>query len=1269
MQDSASDIQEQSATVERQETSPGLPIAELGLRTRTRNTLLGVDISTVSDILTVLEEGDKALTDLKGFGPTSLAEVKERLRELGFLLPTITELGLRTRTRNALLDAGISTVDDVLATLEQGDEALTDLKGFGPTSLAEVKERLKEHGFLLANGVTVEEEKDALRAALETALEPEEFAPVPLMLATGPELEEQPAEEIVPVPAAVEAAPEGRTPVEALAVAASAVAKKTETLSETPSFAQRLQVTLAHAREQFSLGAWAYGVLGVLAIVALLLPPISLPERLGIVGYETLNAANSSIPDPDGLTLSVDPETFSDRLRVRLEAVPRLEFLEGSAGAALREAVEALPEHLAVKSPLYQIQVRGDPSEPVMIDVVMPNNAEPWETLDLYTWTGETWEWVGSELHAAVAEHEFIRAQVTDVPANLVVVQAGTITQTVSAYLGPDDNLGAATGILDEANPTGLLLGTDGSFVGDLVSLPLPVEGTTYAILPTLRNWIPGAAANLGLLSDLLTIPEIQEAHITNIVQLCAERGFAGVDVDYRGIAPDQRDAYSEFISALADGLHAEGLRLTVVVEPPTPTDGGWDTGGYDWAALGAAADAVKVPFPEDPAAYVERGQAKRLLDWATAQVGRYKLRMLVSSLSVERSGEEINYISLERALAPFGEVTALSDVSQVAPGGQVEFGLSGQLLSITSQEAAGTYRLEYEAGDGGTHTVWLGTAANLAAKLRWAQQYHLGGIAVADLFAPGNAAGVMDAVAGYRAGTASSAGQEIDVVWSVASAAATVDQQTSPLTNPSYNWTVMVTTGTYTVKATVAGFDHGSVAIEVGGSEPETPETPEVAATDTDGEGGDVAEECLDARYVADVTIPDNTQLDNGETFVKTWRVRNSGTCAWLEDTVLAFTDGTQMGAPDSVAVGAVEPGAEKEVSVDMEAPAEAGHYTGVWRMRVADGFFGGNLSVVILAGEGAAPPPVSGGSFELGAHITSHAFPYADKMRYAGMTWAKEQIHYGGDASGLIAAAHANGFKIQLSALGRPDMVTQPGFEQNFANWVAGLAAAGADAIEVWNEPNIDREWQIGHISPQAYTNLLCASYNAIRAANSGTLVISAAPSPTGWFGGCGPNGCDDAPWMAGLRDAGAAGCMDYLGAHHNGGATSPSARSGHPADPASTHTSWFFLPQTELYYNTFGGAKKLFYTEMGYASQEGVPTFSDMFAWARGINNAQQAAWLAEAVQLSINTGMVRCVIVWNIGRGRADYDPQDGYNIIRPGGSCPACDALHNVMGSR
>ena len=178
----------------------------------------------------------------------------------------------------------------------------------------------------------------------------------------------------------------------------------------------------------------------------------------------------------------------------------------------------------------------------------------------------------------------------------------------------------------------------------------------------------------------------------------------------------------------------------------------------------------------------------------------------------------------------------------------------------------------------------------------------------------------------------------------------------------------------------------------------------------------------------------------------------------------------------------------------------------------------------------------------------------------------------------------------------------------------------------------------------------------------------MISAAPVPTGFFGGCWAFGCDDTPWLEGLHSAGAVQCMDYLGAHYLLGATSPSATSGHPADSGDGYHAWYFLPQTQVYRQIFQ-ERQIFYTEMGYASQEGVSQFHDSFAWARGNTDAEQAAWLAEAVQLSIDTRMVRAIMVWNIDFERVGYDPRDGYAIIRPGGICPACETLHAVLGSR
>ena len=286
---------------------------------------------------------------------------------------------------------------------------------------------------------------------------------------------------------------------------------------------------------------------------------------------------------------------------------------------------------------------------------------------------------------------------------------------------------------------------------------------------------------------------------------------------------------------------------------------------------------------------------------------------------------------------------------------------------------------------------------------------------------------------------------------------------------------------------------------------------------------------------------------------------------------------------------------------------------------------------------------------------------------MKYAGMTWAKMQVYYPDDASEIIDTAHTNDFKIQLTGLGGdPTMVLQDGYADDYAAWAASLATAGADAIEVWTEPNIDREWALDHISPAAYTALLCTTYDAIKTANPETAVISAAPAPTGYFGGCSPRGCDDLPFLQGMAEAGAAACMDYIGAHHNAGATSPAARGGHPANPSSTHHSWFFLPQMELYYNIFNNQRQLFYTEMGYASQEGVQPFADMFAWARGTTAAQQADWLAGAVNLARTTDMVHAIMIWNVNFQRYGYDPQDGYAIIRPNDACPACETLHNAL---
>jgi hypothetical protein len=307
----------------------------------------------------------------------------------------------------------------------------------------------------------------------------------------------------------------------------------------------------------------------------------------------------------------------------------------------------------------------------------------------------------------------------------------------------------------------------------------------------------------------------------------------------------------------------------------------------------------------------------------------------------------------------------------------------------------------------------------------------------------------------------------------------------------------------------------------------------------------------------------------------------------------------------------------------------------------------------------------PMSG--FAYGGHVSGFGGDTVSNMQRAGMTWVKKQIRYGdgqdaSDAAGMIQDAHGKGFRILLGIVGQPSQLSSPGYNDRYAAYVASAAAAGADAIEVWNEPNIDREWPNGAINPASYTALLATAYNAIKSANPATMVISGAPAPTGFFGGCHGGGCDDNLFLAGMAAAGAANYMDCVGVHYNEGIVPPTFTSGDPRGNSGHYTR--YLPtMISTYSNAFGGRVPLCFTELGYLTPEGYGGLSAGFAWASNVTVAQQAEWVDGAVSYSRNSGRVRLVIIWNIDfTGTFGDDPMGGYALIRPDGSCPACNAL-------
>lgn len=96
----------------------------------------------------------------------------------------------------------------------------------------------------------------------------------------------------------------------------------------------------------------------------------------------------------------------------------------------------------------------------------------------------------------------------------------------------------------------------------------------------------------------------------------------------------------------------------------------------------------------------------------------------------------------------------------------------------------------------------------------------------------------------------------------------------------------------------------------------------------------------CDAAEFVTDVTVPDGTTFTPGQTFTKTWRLKNTGSCTWTNSYRVVFDSGNSMGAPASFNLPtSVPPDAVVDISVQMKAPDAEKEYQSNWKLQNASG------------------------------------------------------------------------------------------------------------------------------------------------------------------------------------------------------------------------------------------------------------------------------------------------------------------------------------------
>ena len=205
---------------------------------------------------------------------------------------------------------------------------------------------------------------------------------------------------------------------------------------------------------------------------------------------------------------------------------------------------------------------------------------------------------------------------------------------------------------------------------------------------------------------------------IQNIVALAKSSSVTGINIDFEGIYPADRDDYTSFVAALATQLHANGERLMLSVPAKTADDPNatW-TWPYDYSALGQSVDLLQVMtydqnvpgFAPGPVAGSDWMQAS--LTYATSQVPPGKIL-----LGLPAYGYDWN------TTTDAGVSVSWKDI----PGLLATTGAKPQWDAVTNSAF-----FNYTAPDGSPHQVWYETPQGIMLKAHFAVTMNLAGVSM----------------------------------------------------------------------------------------------------------------------------------------------------------------------------------------------------------------------------------------------------------------------------------------------------------------------------------------------------------------------------------------------------------------------------------------------------------------------------------------------------------------------------------------------------------
>ena len=269
---------------------------------------------------------------------------------------------------------------------------------------------------------------------------------------------------------------------------------------------------------------------------------------------------------------------------------------------------------------------------------------------------------------------------------------------------------------------------------GDLIpprvsDLPLIELAWSAGVRPMLVLTPFGADGRFNnyLVNRVVEDVDVQENLIRQLEDTVRVMGYAGVDVDFEYILPEDRAGYAAFVENLREVMNENGWQVSVALAPKTSADQvGLLYEGMDYRLLGQAADHVFLMTYEwgytdgPPMAVAPLNMVRRVVEYALTEIPAEKILMGIPNYGYDWP---LPYVRGTTAATVIGNVEAVRIAAE--NGAVIQF-------DEIAQSPFFTYRK-----DGILHEVWFEDVRSIEAKLQLAQEKGLMGVGYWNLMRP----------------------------------------------------------------------------------------------------------------------------------------------------------------------------------------------------------------------------------------------------------------------------------------------------------------------------------------------------------------------------------------------------------------------------------------------------------------------------------------------------------------------------------------------------